>query len=178
VRQGKVTGVVGDALVSADDNYLTMQHGAARQIREQGGEEIYEEARHLIPLRRGDVAITGPGRLPARRIFHAVIADLDAREGPSEACIHEVVRNALHKARELGYQRLVFPLLGAGAAGLPALAAFRAMLGQLCEEFSRREGGLGEALICLDRPTAELIDVPRVIAATEENIRAGFPPIS
>ncbi|MCK4413111.1 MAG: macro domain-containing protein [Candidatus Eisenbacteria sp.] len=174
VRQGAVTGVVADVLVSSDDNYLTMSSGSARCIREQGGEEIYEEARCRIPMRRGDVAITGPGTLPARRIFHAVVLDLDAREGPSEECIREVVRNAMHKARELGYRRLAFPLLGAGAAGFPAVAAFHAMFTQFCEELSRQESSIREVVICLEGRLAEMVDVPGMIAGAEESLRYGF----
>jgi O-acetyl-ADP-ribose deacetylase (regulator of RNase III) len=175
VRQGAITGIVADVLVSPDDNYLTMRHGAARRIREQGGEEIYEEARKLIPLRRGDVAITGPGTLAARRIFHAVITDLDAREGPTEDGIRELARNAMNKARELGYRRIAFPLLGAGAAGFPAVAAFHALFTQLCDELSQHESDLREVVICLEGRVAEVVDVSRAISAAEERLRYGLP---
>lgn len=169
VHHGDITALAADAIVSSDNNYLTMSDGVARRIRDRGGEEIYQETRRLIPLRRGDVGITGAGRLPVRRVFHAVVLDFDERQGPTEEVIRELVRNAMRKAKELNYHRLVFPVLGAGAGGFPAVAAFRAMLEQMSDELGRPECPIQELILCLTGQMPEMIDVPRALREIETN---------
>ncbi|MFH1144996.1 MAG: macro domain-containing protein [Candidatus Eisenbacteria bacterium] len=167
IHHAELTSVRADVIVSSDNNYLTMSDGVARKIRDRGGEEIYRETRKLIPLRRGDIAITDAGELSARKIFHAVVLDFDERQGPTEEVIRELVRNAMHKARELKFQRIAFPVLGAGSGGFPAVAAFRTMLHQLAEEMLRGENAVTEAIVCLSGQFAEIVDVGRALEEIE-----------
>jgi len=171
VHHGEITSIAADAIVSSDNNYLTMSDGVARRIRDRGGEEIYLEARRLIPMKRGDVGITPAGRLTARKVFHAVVLDFDEREGPTEEVIRELVRNGMHKARELGFRRIAFPVLGAGSGGFPAAAAFRTMLEQLSREMVNGKNTVAEAILCVSGPLAEMIDVSRAIREVEEDVR-------
>ena len=51
VCYGDITKLVADALVSSDDNYLTMGGGVSMALLRAGGEEISREARKHIPLK-------------------------------------------------------------------------------------------------------------------------------
>ncbi len=172
VRAGEIAALSADALVSSDNNYLTMSEGVARALRHAGGEEIYRETRAWIPLHQGDVAITTAGTLAAKRIFHAVVIDFHQRRGPSEEVIRELVRNAMHKARELGFRKIAFPVLGSGAGGFPAAAALRTMLGQLVEELKRPGGSVDEAIVCLTDVLADTVDARRMLMEIETSLDA------
>ncbi len=77
VCYGDITELVADALVSSDDNYLTMSGGVSLSLLLAGGETIQREARKQIPLKTGDVAVTSAGDLKAKFIFHAITIDYD-----------------------------------------------------------------------------------------------------
>ncbi len=172
VRAGEIAAISADALVSSDNNYLTMSEGVARALRHAGGEEIYRETRAWIPLQQGDVAITTAGTLAAKRIFHAVVIDFHQRRGPSEEVIRELVRNAMQKARELGFRKIAFPVLGSGAGGFPAAASLRTMLGQLVEELKRPGGSVDEAIVCLTDVLADTVDARRMLMEIETSLDA------
>src|SRR4051812_5590825 len=84
VAYGDITKLVADALVSSDDNYLTMGGGVSDAILRAGGEEIRQQALKHVPLKIGDVAVTSAGKLPAKYIFHAVTIDYDHMLDPRE----------------------------------------------------------------------------------------------
>ena len=58
-----------------------------RRIQEVGGDEIYREARNLVLLSLGNVAITTAGKLQAKKIFHGVVIDWHSELLP----FHEVI---------------------------------------------------------------------------------------
>jgi O-acetyl-ADP-ribose deacetylase (regulator of RNase III) len=107
------------ALVSSDDNYLTMGGGVSMSIASAGGSEISRHARKLTPLRQGDVAVTTAGALPAKYIFHAVTIDLDKRQNPNAGCVETLVSRCFELAALLGIRTIAFPALGTGAGGFP-----------------------------------------------------------
>lgn len=127
VTYGDITQIVADALVSSDDNYLSMGGGVSRALLNAGGEEIRREARKHIPVKIGDVAVTSAGQLPAKFIFHAVTIDYGNIIYPSETSIRAATLKCMQLADTLGVRLIAFPALGTGAAGFPFQLAAEVM---------------------------------------------------
>lgn len=127
VTYGNITQIVADALVSSDDNYLSMGGGVSMALLNAGGEEIRQEARKHIPLKIGDVAVTSAGRLPAKFIFHAVTIDYDYMIFPSETTIRAATLKCMKLADTLGVRLIAFPALGTGVAKFPFQLAAEVM---------------------------------------------------
>ena len=63
ITYADITSVPADALVSSDDNYLSMGGGVSAAIARAAGSALVVDARKHIPLRLGDVAVTSAGQL-------------------------------------------------------------------------------------------------------------------
>lgn len=122
-----ITKVVADALVSSDDNYLSMGGGVSMALWEAGGEEIRREAQKHVPLEIGDVAVTSAGRLRAKYIFHAVTIDYDNLEYPSNESIYTATQKCMELADSLEVRVLAFPALGTGVGRFPFQMAAEVM---------------------------------------------------
>ncbi len=153
IYQGDITNLVTHAIVSSDDNYLTMSGGVSYRIRQVGGDEIYREARNLTPLSLGEVGVTTAGKLRAKKIFHAVVIDFEDREGLSEEVIQRVVHTCMKKANIYGFSSIAFPLLGTGAGAFPVKHAWEILLGQIIKDLSDKNQGIIEVIIVLYKTT-------------------------
>ena len=127
VTYGDITQIVADALVSSDDNHLSMGGGVSRALMNAGGGEIRREARKHIPLKIGDVAVTSAGQLPAKFIFHAVTIDYDNIIYASETSVRAATLKCMQLADTLEVRLIAFPALGTGAAGFPFQLAAEVM---------------------------------------------------
>jgi O-acetyl-ADP-ribose deacetylase (regulator of RNase III) len=119
VGLGDLSTAVAEALVSSDDNYLSMGGGVSMALSCAAGRAVTEHARKLLPLHHGDVAVTTAGKLPAKYIFHAVTIDLDSYSSPGEAVVGKATRRALELADQLAVRTIAFPALGTGVGRLP-----------------------------------------------------------
>ena len=115
IAQGDITGFGDDAIVNAANDRLVLGSGVAGAIRKRGGPEIQEECDRHGPIRVGEVAVTGAGRLPVRYVIHAAVL---GSEPASYDSVRRATRAALDKARQLGLKTVAFPLLGTGVGGL------------------------------------------------------------
>ncbi len=125
IAQGDITGFEGDAIVNAANDRLILGSGVAGAIRKKGGPEIQEECNRHGPIRVGEAAVTGAGRLPARYVIHAAVL---GAEPASYGTVRRATRAALEEARKLGLQTVAFPLLGTGVGGLDAETVARTMI--------------------------------------------------
>jgi O-acetyl-ADP-ribose deacetylase (regulator of RNase III) len=114
VRQGDITTYTGDAVVNAANNHLQLGAGVAGAIRRAGGPAIQEECDRHGPIRVGEAAITGAGRLTARWVIHAAAM---GDEPVSARSIRDSTLAALRLAAQHGVRRLAFPVLGSGVGG-------------------------------------------------------------
>lgn len=133
-----ITKIDAEALVSSDDNHLSMGGGVSCAILNAGGEQIRQEVVKHIPLKIGEVAVTSAGQLPAKYIFHAVTIDLDRGVMPSEESIQASVLRCLQLAETLGVRRIAFPALGTGAGTFPFLAAVDVMFQNIVRYLTRK----------------------------------------
>ena len=127
VTYGDITRLTADALVSSDDNFLSMGGGVSYALLRTGGETIRIEANKHTPLNIGDVAVTSAGRLPAKYIFHAVTIDYTNMIYASEDSVQAATLKCMQLADTLGVRLIAFPALGTGAARFPLQLAAELM---------------------------------------------------
>jgi O-acetyl-ADP-ribose deacetylase (regulator of RNase III) len=125
VKQGDITSYRGDAIVNAANNRLKLGAGVAGAIRNAGGPSIQEECDRHGPIKVGEAAITGAGRLPVKFVIHAAAM---GDEPVSERSIREATLAALRLAARHGVKKIAFPILGSGVGGFDFRKAAQIML--------------------------------------------------
>ncbi len=124
VRQGDITTYEGDAIVNAANNHLQLGAGVAGAIRRAGGPSIQAECDQRGPIRVGEAAITGAGRLSVQWVIHAAAM---GDEPVSERSIRESTLASLALAAQHGARQLALPVLGSGIGGFEFERAVRIM---------------------------------------------------
>src|SRR5438132_13983343 len=129
IVQGAVTQQPDiDAIVNAANTELSLGSGVAGAILSRGGAEIDREGQAKGPIKLGEAAVTGAGRLPNKYVIHAAAmgyrpedALVPKREGSlsSAAIISDATRNSLLRADELKLESIAFPALATGVAAFP-----------------------------------------------------------
>lgn len=129
VVQGDITQQPDvDAIVNAANTELILGSGVAGAIFRRGGAEIDREGQAKGPIKLGEAAVTGAGRLPNKYVIHAAAmgyrpedAKVPKRAGSlsSAAIISSATRNSLLRADELKLGSIAFPALATGVAAFP-----------------------------------------------------------
>jgi len=125
IVQGDITEEATEAIVNAANNLLEMGGGVAGVIRRKGGQTIQEECNRLGPIKIGEAAITGAGKLKARYVIHAATMGMDFQT--DETKIRDATRNSLLRAEGKKITSIAFPALGCGVGGFPLEGAARIM---------------------------------------------------
>ena len=118
VKVGDLLDEAADVIISTGNPWLNMSGGVNGAILARGGEAIQEELRaHLRDLGEpavapGTVVATGPGRLRAKTILHAVA--IDPFYDSSVEMVRETVERALTMARGLDAKVVAMPALATG----------------------------------------------------------------
>lgn len=133
VCYGDITKLEIGAVVSSDDNYLTMGGGVSMAIARAGGMSVREDARKFVPLKIGEVAVTTAGTLPAKYVFHAVTIDYDKLVYPNADYVEQATRTCLELADTLHVRSIAFPALGTGVGGFPFQIAADCMTRAIAE---------------------------------------------
>lgn len=145
--RGDITEMAVDAIVNAANAHLQLGGGVAGAIRTKGGPSIQEECNRIGPIRVGEAAVTGGGKLKASHVIHAV--------GPvhGEANEDEKLRsatvNSLERATEKGLKSIAFPAISTGIFGFPKERCARIMLEAVGEFLARRQTSLEKVMFCL-----------------------------
>ena len=135
ILQGNILapGVTVEAVVSTDDNYLTMGSGVSALLRKGAGSIDYvREAQAQCPVKVGTVVPTGAYQLPehgldVRRVLHAAVIDYDTSGSPLDQIVHQATANCLAKAEELELSSILFPAFATGSGGLTVETCARRM---------------------------------------------------
>ena len=121
VARGDIVREQADALVTSDDEYLSMGGGVSQAILWAAGREIEKEAWRYVPVRPGRTVVTSGGKLKARFIFHGVTMGVTREKPlrPSRDLITEILTSCFYHADTLNVRSLALPLLGTGVGGFP-----------------------------------------------------------
>jgi serine/threonine-protein kinase len=122
LRAGDIADAEADGIVSSANYEMTMRTGVGEALRKRGGDEIEQEAMKDGEHALGECVATGPGRLRAQRVLHAVSAWNET------SCVGRAMQRALALSSRLGLRSLVVPALGTGAARVSMETCANAMM--------------------------------------------------
>lgn len=132
VLQGDIATFQGDAVVNAANNHLRMGTGVAGALLAAGGGTIQDECDALVrregPLKVGEAAITGGGRLGVKYVIHAAAM---GDHPPTPESIRGAVRSSLELAVKHAVTSMAFPVLGTGVGEFPFDEAARLLVDEV-----------------------------------------------
>jgi len=114
-----------DAIVNAANNDLQLGGGVAGAIRRAGGPSIQDECDRHGPVRVGEAAITGAGKLRARFVIHAASMSLGGRT--SRESLRSSMDDTFRIAHHHEVMSIAVPAVGTGIAGFPLDECARVM---------------------------------------------------
>lgn len=133
---GDLVVAEADVIVNAANTDMIMGGGVARDILNEAGPEIEEEAMQQAPVAVGDVVVTSAGNLAARHLVHVAVV------GKVEPDLYECTRSALEAAAELDAASVAMPALGTGSAGVDPEQAAPAILEALKDFFDETDSAM------------------------------------
>lgn len=177
ILQGDIMapGVDVDAVVSTDDNYLTMGSGVARLLAKKAGLRYVHDAQSQSPVKAGTVVVTKPyllprHGLPVQYVLHGTVIDYDTYDLPLEQVVYQATINCLDKAAGLEVRNVLFPAFATGSGGL----AMESCAHQMCtaiKTYLAQERPLQAIYVILYRPAEGTADPDRVQEFEQRNQR-------
>jgi serine/threonine protein kinase len=151
VTRGSIIRQEVDAVVSSDDEMLSMGGGVSGSLMYAAGPAMVAEAKKYIPVRAGRAVVTSAGRMPARFVFHGVTLDFSKQQYvlPSRDLILEIMASCFYHADTLNVRTIAFPLLGTGAGGFEIDVCLDTMFYHLARTLTRGVTSVQEATIVL-----------------------------
>jgi O-acetyl-ADP-ribose deacetylase (regulator of RNase III) len=123
---GDITKAEVDVIVNAANSQLQCGNGVCGAIyKAAGGRELAKECKDLAPVHAGEAVITNAGKLPCKKIIHAVGPIYVGGLQGEPFYLRLSYRQSLLLAAQHGYKTIAFPLISAGAYGYPPLKAFK-----------------------------------------------------
>lgn len=127
--QGDITRERVDAIVTAANEELAGGGGVDGAVHRAAGPELLAECRKVqggCPT--GQAVATLPGRLPVRRVIHAVGPIWGEHQGREDELLASAHRRALEVAEAEGCASIAFPAISCGVYGYPIPRAARVAL--------------------------------------------------
>ncbi len=151
VARGSIATQQVDAIVSSDDEMISMGGGVSRALKYAAGPTMEAEARKYVPVRAGRAVVTSAGKLSARFIFHGITLNYSkpGSARPSRDLILEILASCFYHADTLNVKTIAFPLLGTGAGGFPTDICLDATFHFLARTLSRGMTSVQEATIVI-----------------------------
>ena len=115
VVKGDITAETTEAIVNAANNHFWMGAGVAGTIKQNGGEEIEQEAVAQGPVDVGQAVITSGGKLKAKYVIHAAVMGQDLHTDAAK--ITAAIRNTFRLAEQKQISSISVPALGTGVGG-------------------------------------------------------------
>ena len=175
IIRGDIARLDVDAVIIPADGQLKMDSGLGEFIREEGGDEIEEEAVSKGPLQEGKAVSTKAGRLKARHVIHAVTKMADGRT--DQDILRGAVFHALQRAKELKARSLALPALGCAEEGFPAVGTAKILTQEIMKCARDAKSTVREVVFCVyDEETFKVFD--RTIRGYIDHVvrKLGFGP--
>ncbi|MBA4370525.1 MAG: O-acetyl-ADP-ribose deacetylase [Coriobacteriaceae bacterium] len=154
---GDITRVHADAIVNAANPHLAPGGGVCGAIHAAGGPQVAAECRAWVeahgPVPPGGAAITGAGRLPARRVIHAVGPVWHGGGDHEAEILASAYRSAIALAEAEGLTSVAFPSISTGIYGYPVAAAAPVALRAVHEALAGTEHVRDVTFVLFDEPT-------------------------
>jgi len=144
--KGNIAMLDVEAVVNAANKSLVLGGGVAGAIKRFGGSTIQEECNSIGPIKVGEAAITGGGKLKAKYVIHAVGPVYG--EGDEDKKLSMAALNSLRIARQQKIRDIAFPAISAGIFGFPVERCSRIML-QTVMDFLKENDYPQEVVFCL-----------------------------
>lgn len=123
IERANITKQTVDAITNAANEELQLGGGVAGAIREAGGKAIQRECDAYVEehgrLRTGEVALTGAGKLPCKKVIHAVGPMWSGSAGRNEEKLVRTVFSVLECAEREHFESIAIPAISSGLFGCP-----------------------------------------------------------
>nr|XP_032801851.1 protein mono-ADP-ribosyltransferase PARP14-like isoform X2 [Petromyzon marinus] len=126
VHEENILNLNVDVIVNAANEDLKHLGGLAKVLSDAGGTVIQQESDSYVrkhgKVPTGELAITGPGHLPCKKVFHAVgpeWGDYRRNTRLGIMLLEMVIKNVLEKADEEGFKSIAIPAISAGIFAFP-----------------------------------------------------------
>jgi O-acetyl-ADP-ribose deacetylase (regulator of RNase III) len=141
LAQGDLTQEAVDAIVNAANENLAHGAGIAAAIVQKGGQVIQSESSAWVkahgPVSHAEPAVTGAGKLPAKKVIHAVGPMWGS--GDEDRKLEQAIEGSLRAAEALGLESIAFPAISTGIFGFPKDRAARVIIAAIRAHFAARE---------------------------------------
>ena len=144
VMKGDIMDQQVDAIVNATNCRLDHGTGVVGAVIKKGGYGIQKESDNYIHqhglLKDGEVAMTGAGKLPCKRIIHAVGPMW--RKAEQEKCkraLRMACLESLAAANDKQFNSIAFPAISSGIYGMPKDICAKIMFDAVKEYVTRRD---------------------------------------
>ncbi|MCE7980024.1 MAG: CHAT domain-containing protein [Caldilinea sp. CFX5] len=156
-------GVDVAAVVSTDDNYLTMGSGVAARLRQNARSVNYiRKAQAHCPVEAGEVIVTKAYALQrllgASYVLHGAVIDYDTDALPLSDLVEQTTMKCLERAAALGVSTILFPAFATGAGNLSM------------EECARRMCSAIKVYLGHDRPLKDIYLMLYLPALTDPSV--------
>ncbi|MDR2662940.1 MAG: O-acetyl-ADP-ribose deacetylase [Treponema sp.] len=160
VIEGDITTLAVDAVVNAANSSLLGGGGVDGAIHRAAGPALLEECRRIAGARQnvpggpcppGDAVITGPGRLPCKRVIHTVGPVWHGGGRGESGLLASCYRTSLLLAEEAALESIAFPNISTGVYGYPRDKAAGVAVPAVRETLVRTPGIRRVIFVCFDR---------------------------
>ena len=140
VYKGDITAHGSDVIVNAANDELKHIGGVAKSILDAGGKEIQDECNAHVKAKgkvfEGQCFSGSPGKLPCKRLIHAVGPQWDYNKR-EKICKTLRVTSMRVFEEAMGYRSIALPAIGSGVYGIPKEICADIMI-KSAEEFSKK----------------------------------------
>lgn len=155
IIRNDITRVKADAIVNTANPKPIYSNGTDGAIYQAAGAEgLLAERQKIGDIARGNVAITGAYKLPAKYIIHTVGPVWEDGEHGEFDILRSCYGNSLEKAAELGCESIAFPLISTGVYGFPKDKALQIAISTFSEFLSDHEMQI--ILVVFDKKSYQL----------------------
>lgn len=128
IKLGDITKEAVGAIVTAANSGLRGGGGVDGAIHRAGGPTVMEECRKIGGCKTGSAVMTGAGKLPARKVIHAVGPVWRGGRAGEAALLRSAYETSFRLARDAGVRTIAFPAISTGVYGYPIEEATRIAL--------------------------------------------------